>query len=261
MDFDLYAAALEGERRSRGPENLIVLETVASTNALARRLVAEYETEGQAAVPVLLLAFEQTAGRGRLGRSWASASGKGVYATRVARVADAGRLALLPLAVGVGLCRALARFGCRLKWPNDLVIETAGERRKLGGVLIEASSKAAGGSTAVVGFGVNVLQQESELPAAATSLALASSGPVALAEVTWDLVAELEQELDRLADGSFRVASYTELSVHRAGEPISCRVGNGTVSGGFAGFTDEGRLILGNGAERTVVSAGEVIEP
>lgn len=261
MDFDLYAAALAEERRSRGPENVIVLEAVPSTNLLARKLAAEYESEGQAAVPVLLLAFEQTAGRGRQGRSWESARGKGVYATRVARIADAGRLSLLPLAVGAGLCRALAAFGCRLKWPNDLVIERAGERRKLGGVLIEASSHPEGGSTALVGFGVNVLQEASELPAGGTSLALLGADHLSLAAVTWDLVAGLEQQLASLAEGSFEVSSYRDLLVHRPGEPISCRLGDRTVSGELAGITDEGRLILAHGGEKTVVSAGEVVEP
>lgn len=261
MDFELYVAALDRERRRRAPENVLVLESVSSTNSLARKVVAEYETEGQPAVPVLLLAFEQTAGRGRLGRTWTSARGKGVYATRVAQVADAGRLALLPLAVGLGLCRPLAALGCRLKWPNDLVIEAAGQRRKLGGVLIEASPRPEGRSTAVVGFGVNVLQEVGEIPDTATSLALAGADRPSLAAVTWELVEGVERELGRLEDGSFRASDYIELSVHRRGERIACRVGEETVSGDFAGFSDEGRLILETAGERKVVSAGEIVEP
>jgi BirA family biotin operon repressor/biotin-[acetyl-CoA-carboxylase] ligase len=260
VDFELYVAALERERRSRGPENVMILETVPSTNVLAKKIVAEYETEGEAAVPVLLLALEQTAGRGRLGRTWTSARGRGVYATRVTRVADAGRLALLPLAVAVGLCRALAPLGCRVKWPNDLVIETAGRRRKVGGVLIEASSREAS-TSAIVGFGVNVLQTEAEMPPTGTSLALAGGARPSLAALTWELVASVEQALGQLADGSFRVADYAELSIHRPGERISCRVGEDTVFGEFAGFSDDGRLILEFGGGRTTVSAGEIVEP
>jgi BirA family biotin operon repressor/biotin-[acetyl-CoA-carboxylase] ligase len=261
VDFDLYVAALGRERRSRGPENVMVLETVASTNSLARKIVAEYENEGEVAVPVLLLAYGQTAGRGRHGRSWTSVSGKGVYATRVARFADAEVLARLPLAVGSGLCRALSVRGCRLKWPNDLVIEEGGERRKLGGVLIEATTQPDGAATAIVGFGVNVLQEKGDLPETGTSLVLSGVAAPSLAAVTWDLVAAVEQELERVADGSFEVAEYAALSVHRPGERISCRVGERTVEGGFGGFAADGRLILVDGAERTLVSAGEIVEP
>lgn len=259
MDFDLYVAALGRERRSRGPENVMVLETIASTNTLARKIVAEYENEGEPAVPVLLLAYGQTAGRGRHGRSWESASGKGVYATRVARFADAAVLSPLPLAVGTGLCRALAR-GCRLKWPNDLILEEDGERRKLGGVLIEATTQPDGGATAIVGFGVNVLHERADLPETGTSLTLSGVVSPSLAAVTWDLVAAVEETLERVADGTFEAADYAALSVHRPGERISCRVGERTVAGAFAGFAPDGRLILVDGAERTLVSAGEIVE-
>lgn len=257
----------------------MVLETVASTNTLARKIVAEYENEGEATVPMLLLAYGQTAGRGRHGRRWESASGKGVYATRVARFADAAALSLLPLAVGTGLCRGLALSAgrrCRLKWPNDLVIEEDDRRRKLGGVLIEATAQppsaasaataltaatAVTAITAVIGFGVNVLQQRADLPETGTSLALSGAAAPALAAVTWGLVEALERELERVAAGRFAVAEYAELSVHRPGERIVCRVGERTVAGAFAGFAGDGRLILEDGAERRLISAGEMVEP
>ena len=88
VEFDRYVEGLERRRDRRGPENLVVLPVVASTNALARSIITEYQNEGQTLHPFLVLALEQSGGRGRQGRTWSSPSGKGVYATRVLPVAD-----------------------------------------------------------------------------------------------------------------------------------------------------------------------------
>ena len=108
MDFDRYVEGLERRRGGRGPENLVVLPSVASTNALARSVITEYQNEGQTLHPLLVLALEQSGGHGRQGRNWSSPRGKGVYATRVLQVADPALLQTLPLLVGTGLCRALS---------------------------------------------------------------------------------------------------------------------------------------------------------
>ena len=177
MDFDRYVEGLERRRDRRGPENLVVLPSVASTNALARSVIAEYQNEGQTLHPLLILTLEQSGGRGRQGRNWSSPRGKGVYATRVLQVSDPALLQTLPLLVGVGLCRALSlhlppQSPCRLKWPNDLRVEVGGERRKIGGILIEASVRPGEESVAIVGFGVNYLHAAADLPETATSLVL-----------------------------------------------------------------------------------------
>ncbi len=133
VDFARYVLDLERSRpRSaagggrRGPENLVILASTVSTNAVARGLAGDYESEGLDLIPTLILAFEQTGGRGRQGRSWSSPRGRGVYATLAQPYAQAELLPALPLLVGVGLCRALAPHlphgGCRLKWPNDLLV-------------------------------------------------------------------------------------------------------------------------------------------
>lgn len=263
MDFDRYVEDLQRRRNSRGPENLTVLARVDSTNSLARAIVAEYQSEEQTLHPLLVLALEQSGGRGRQGRSWSSPRGKGVYATRVVTVSDPALLQTLPLLVGVGLCRALAPHlpaPCRLKWPNDLMVETGGERRKIGGVLIEASVRPEEGATAIVGFGVNYLHGADELPETATSLALLGGGAVSLADLTWDLVEGVEAELAHVGDMASAVEDYRALSIHRPGERIACRVGETLVEGTFVGFDETGRLVLESGGKQTSVAAGEVIE-
>ena len=133
MSFAGYVAELR-ELRERsghhGLENMVVLRSVASTNLLARDIALDYESEGIDLSPLLILAYEQSGGRGRQGRTWSSPAGQGVYATVLLPFSDPRPLQSLPLLVGVGLCRALAPHlpgGCRLKWPNDLLAEGAGQ--------------------------------------------------------------------------------------------------------------------------------------
>jgi len=259
---ELDRARPEGERR---PENLVVVRRVSSTNQLARAIVADYESEAQDLHSLLILALEQSGGRGRQGRSWSSPEGKGVYATRVLSVRDIELLQSLPMLVGLGLCRALSPHlpvPCRLKWPNDLVVETSAGRKKIGGILIEALIHPGEGAAVIIGFGVNHSHEGEDLPETGTSLrSLGGPGAeVPLVELTWDLVTGLERELDRLEDTASAVESYRELSVHRPGDAISCRVGEQVVEGTFLGFDDRGRLRLDRHGEEILVASGEVIE-
>ncbi len=265
--FTRYLAELDRARPSgeRGPENLVVVRRVASTNQLARDIVADYELEAQDLHALLIIALEQSGGRGRQGRSWSSPAGKGVYATRVLSMRNPELLQSLPMLVGLGLCRALSRHlpvPCRLKWPNDLVVDTAEGRKKIGGILIEALVHPGEGAAAIIGFGVNHSHEKEDLPETGTSLArLGGPGAeIPLVELTWDLVTGLERELAHLEEPAYAIESYRELSVHRPGDAISCRIGDAVVEGTFQGFDERGRLRLERGGEETLVASGEVIE-
>lgn len=269
MDFASYLREILELRPppdERGPRNLAVLEKVASTNLLAKAVAADYHRECQEMPEALFLAYEQTGGRGRLGRSWSSPAGRGVYAT-LSRPIDAASgsraLATLPLLVGVGLCRGLdphLAAPCRLKWPNDLL---AGGR-KIGGILIESMVRPGACAMVMMGFGVNHGQSAAELPVEhATSLALAGGAgrEVGLPRLTWELVAALERELEHLGDEGYAVAAYRERSVHRPGDHLAARTGEETVEGRFAGFDGQGHLLLAlDGGEEVRIASGEVIE-
>jgi BirA family transcriptional regulator, biotin operon repressor / biotin---[acetyl-CoA-carboxylase] ligase len=263
VGYDRYfQELLERSRRGGGPENVVILSEVGSTNALARAVATHYQSEDEKLRPLVLLAFEQTGGRGRQGRSWSSPAGKGAYVTRVIEAADPGLLQTLPLLVGVGLCRALSAHlpvPCRLKWPNDLLVEVAGERRKIGGILIEALVRPGESSLGLIGFGVNLFHDAEDLPETGTSLRLLG-GNGSLADLTWDLVEGVEAELTHLGDHAYAVASYRPLSVHQPGERIVCRLGDSVIEGTFAGFDETGRLLLDSDGRRIPVAAGEVIE-
>jgi len=132
---------------------LFVHESVPSTNDLARRLAEEGAGEGTA-----VLALEQTRGRGRLGRSWASPPG-GLYLSVVLRPRlPPARWPLLSLAVALGAASGAAeasRQQVMLKWPNDLVTSGA----KVGGILLEAAA-----DHAVAGIGINASSPPAALP-------------------------------------------------------------------------------------------------
>lgn len=131
--------------------DLKILSTIDSTNRYARDHVAKSELSG-----VVILSESQTAGRGRLGKVWASPFAANVYMSIIWRF-DLGAEALqgLSLAVGVGVRRSLARLGVsgvRLKWPNDVYCEG----KKLGGILLEVVGDPKGQCTVIIGVGINV---------------------------------------------------------------------------------------------------------
>ncbi|NJK36097.1 MAG: biotin--[acetyl-CoA-carboxylase] ligase, partial [Oscillatoriales cyanobacterium SM2_2_1] len=124
-------------------------DTVDSTNALAWRMIARREAEHG----IVIIANQQTAGRGQFGRPWQAAPG-GVYLSVVWQPpCPAAQSPLLTIAVAWGLAIALQGVGAavRLKWLNDLILE----RRKLGGILTETRMLGDRLVYAVVGVGIN----------------------------------------------------------------------------------------------------------
>jgi BirA family transcriptional regulator, biotin operon repressor / biotin---[acetyl-CoA-carboxylase] ligase len=127
-----------------------LLASTTSTLDVAHRLASQGTPAG-----TLVIADEQTAGRGRGGKSWASAPGAGLWLTLVERPSDTSGLDVLSLRVGLAAARALDRFAAepiRLKWPNDLYID----RGKLAGILVEARWRDSSLEWVAIGLGVNV---------------------------------------------------------------------------------------------------------
>jgi BirA family biotin operon repressor/biotin-[acetyl-CoA-carboxylase] ligase len=266
VNFSQFVSGLEAQRRDRPsqePDELLAVPVADSTNLLARRLAESFENETEMVPSLLVLALEQTGGRGRRGRTWSSPAGCGVYASRVLHSASLASLQRLPLLTGVGLAAGLAEatdLPVRLKWPNDLVVEVAGRRRKLGGVLIETWSGASGELSACIGFGINLSHSAEELPEAGISLRQLGVERLDLAQLAWSLALGLERELARREEEEDVTERYRALSVHRPGEPLTCALPEGEVSGTFEGFDEAGRLRLATAAGERLLAAGEVIE-
>ncbi|WP_347257639.1 biotin--[acetyl-CoA-carboxylase] ligase [Methylocaldum sp.] len=128
---------------------LDICDEIDSTNTHLMRLAAKGAPSG-----AVCLAETQTAGKGRIGRSWLSPLGANIYLSVLWRFDDHSLVAGLSLAVGVAVIRALDRMGIigvGLKWPNDILWED----RKLGGILLEVAGEAHGGCAVIVGLGLN----------------------------------------------------------------------------------------------------------
>jgi len=240
------------------PENVVVFERVDSTNLAARRIAEEYTRDDATPPRALLVALAQEQGRGRHGRIWKSPVGLGVYATLVLPRASGEERVTLPLLVAAALCRALQGYlggRCRLKWPNDLVVDGA----KLGGILIESQVRGGEDGPLIVGFGVNHGHRPHELPPGATSLRVEGAALPPLGALAWELTAAVLGELERAGDSAYAVAQYAPLSAHRVGDRLRCQMGGERLEGVFAGFDPRGFLRLRAQDGERLVSAGEVI--
>lgn len=238
-----------------------MLESVPSTNTLARTVIEDYFSEQLGPPRFLLVAWEQTRGRGRRGREWRSPAGGGVYATLALPLERSRDLQTLPLLAAVGLCATLDRHTrrrCRLKWPNDLLVAGA----KIGGILVESVGRGNRLLAAIVGFGVNRLlpQSPAALPAGGvTALAAECDEPPPLDVLVWELVDGIDRELTRLAEPRYAIARYEELSAHRPGDRIRMHVDDRLVEGVFRGFDERGFLRLEIGGRVRLLTAGDVV--
>lgn len=216
--------------------------------------------EDAGGAPRVLVALEQTAGRGRRGRAWTAHAGDSLtFSLRYRFAVRADALAGLSLVVGVALADALAAggsAGIALKWPNDLM--RAGG--KLGGVLIELTSAQAGSTTAVIGVGINLALPPSDHYACP---------PAALFDLTPDrerwlvtaaaLIDALAAALPLFAEGGFAAFAdrWNHYNLH-AGQPVTVSGERLTLHGICIGADRDGALLLdtGHGIER--VLAGDV---
>ncbi|MBW7460450.1 biotin--[acetyl-CoA-carboxylase] ligase, partial [Paenibacillus sepulcri] len=159
-----------------------LLDSVDSTQNVAQRLAEEGAPEG-----TLVIAEQQTSGRGRMGRNWVSPSGKGVWMSMVLRPGIPLQFApQLTLLAAVALCRALksiAPLDIGIKWPNDLLIGG----KKISGILLESTAEDERLRYVVAGIGISVNLEEADYPQElleiATSLRIVLGRPVERSEV------------------------------------------------------------------------------
>lgn len=244
------------------PENVVLLRSVPSTNRLARHIAGEYLKESETVPGALVLALEQTAGRGRHGRSWSSPAGLGLYATLILPLDDLDELPRLPLLAGVGLAQALNQHlggACRLKWPNDLMVGG----KKLGGILIETETRRQLAPVALIGFGINYGHAPEQLPiTASTSVAIECQQPPTLGKLAGELVGSLYSALQWRRDNQETLRLYDEFSLHRPGDIVRCRLGGGVpLEGVFLGFDQRGYLRMRSGEREVLLNSGDLEVP
>ena len=253
----LVQAYLGGRPR---PLRLVCLDRVDSTNSEAERQLA-----AGCAVPLVILAREQTAGRGRRGRVWHSPAAGNLYCTFVFRPKlEPVHMQDFTLWMGLNICELLANF-CKiqpgLKWPNDLLVQ----ERKAGGMLTEARIDADQIRDLVFGLGLNLNGRTADLPRdlqrTATSLAEATGKPVDLNRFAAALIGRVLAAYGQFVGGDYRdkfADLWKSYDVLR-GRPVSVVQGARTITGTATGIDDEGSLIVRLTSGRTErFRAGEV---
>lgn len=259
MPFESFAARVE---RDHAPSRsaLVVVRSLPSTNDLGRHIVGEYLRDNRSVPATDIVAWKQTGGRGRHDRAWSSPGGAGVWVSMVRGLENPARVQRLPLAVGVGLVRALRPWvggECGLKWPNDVVVEG----RKLAGILVEGvtlGSRAA----AVLGFGVNVTRDLDSIDAPNATSVLFEIEAEATAPDLVDVASACFREVGRAlesADPSMLEAFRAAL-VHRPGDALRCRIGDTLVEGAFVDVDERGLLVLDTEDGQQTIAAAEVLD-
>jgi BirA family transcriptional regulator, biotin operon repressor / biotin---[acetyl-CoA-carboxylase] ligase len=245
--------------------SLRVLARTGSTNA---DLLAEARTGAPAGA--VLVAEEQTAGRGRLDRSWESQPGGALTFSVLLRPSQVppSRRGWLPLLTGVAIAsalRAAAGLQVGLKWPNDVLVSSGspGGGGKLAGILAEQA-----GDVIVVGVGLNVSASQDELPSAqATSLWLQGAPGLDREAILVTALRELEQWYLRWrettppgdADESGLRAGYLRYCV-TVGQDVRVELPGGNVLAGRAVDVDSaGCLLVSADGAVHAVSAGDVV--
>jgi BirA family transcriptional regulator, biotin operon repressor / biotin---[acetyl-CoA-carboxylase] ligase len=207
-----------------------------STNERARELAAAGAPHG-----ALVTAAEQTAGRGRQGRTWTAPPGRALLLSVVLRVDEP---ALVPLAAGVAVAEAVGDHA-RIKWPNDIHVDG----RKVAGILVEGRPQE---GWAVLGIGLNVaLRQEDFPPELQDTAGTLGKEPADLEPTLQALLATLERWL--AASQTDVIAAWRERDALQ-GQPIAWNDGSGKA----VGIDEAGRLLVGTSSGTVALDAGEV---
>ena len=232
-----------------------ISDSIDSTNAEALRLV-----DAGCAAPFLVLAEQQTAGRGRRGRKWVSPFAQNAYYSLVLRI-EAGlrQLEGLSLVVGLAVMQALRESGVRgagLKWPNDVLVG----QKKIAGILLELVGDPADICHVVLGIGINVnMQRADEVDQQWTSVQLETGFPVDRNALVAQLGLQLQGYLDQHRKGGF-VALQEEWEQNHAwqGRPVSLIAGVNQVDGVVLGVDRQGALRLDVDGVEKIYSGGEL---
>lgn len=184
----LLAHELQWELKTKKiGKKIFCYETVGSTNIIAYKFGEDGAEEG-----AIVTAETQTKGKGRLGRSWVSPKGVGIYLSCILRPriipVEVPKITLVSAVAVVKAIREISGANAFIKWPNDILIEG----RKVCGILTEMKAEQDKVEFIVVGIGVNVNTPKKDLPPEATSLKEESGKTVSRVALAKKILEELE---------------------------------------------------------------------
>jgi BirA family transcriptional regulator, biotin operon repressor / biotin---[acetyl-CoA-carboxylase] ligase len=263
-DFaDALAARADRLRGFAGP--VIWYDTVSSTNDMADRAASAGAGHG-----AVVAADCQESGRGRMGRTWHSPPGAGLYISAVLRpdqmsVADSGTsvaaASRITLTAGVACAEALRNatgLPAAIKWPNDVVVGP----RKVCGILAEAASANGRLQHVILGYGINVLTASypPEIAERATSIEAELGRSVDRAAVFAESLACLAERIRQLSAGGFSAMldAWRSLSPSSKGARVEIATSAGWTEAVTAGVDPDGALLAKAGGAVRRVIAGEV---
>lgn len=259
-DWDLaperLAAVLSTQRLGR---RYVFLPSCGSTNDEVASRAGLGEAEG-----LLVASDRQAHGRGRRGRTWHSPPGENLYFSLLLRPALAAhQVAPLALLAGAALARTLAGLGLspRLKWPNDVLLDTPQGLRKVAGILTEMASEGGRVRHVVVGIGVNVSTRAfpTELAQRATSLAQVGDRAFERLPIVASFLAVFEPAYDDfVAQGpAGALAAWQRFAL--LGQACWVEAGAGRLAGVAEAVDETGALLMRTPDGRLVpVHAGEI---
>ncbi len=232
-------------------QRVIYLPTTGSTNDVAKSLAAQGAPEG-----IVVVADEQTAGRGRMGRCWWAPPGTCLLCSILFRPdlppIQAQRLTMLCSLAAANAIRKVAGLQVALKWPNDLVVKSqisslkSQDWRKLAGILTETGVLGGRLEFVVVGIGINVNVEPEVLPTlapGATSILAETGREVDRATLLAALLAEVEVRYARLRAGESPHAEWAA-RLATLGQSVEVITSGGILAGVAEAVDEDGALLL-----------------
>lgn len=239
-------------------QHILAYQQVRSTNDIAIR-----EAENGAAEGTVVIADQQTMGRGRLGRSWHSPPGAGAYISIILRPscppAKAPGISLMTALALAETLEAACPNKVKIKWPNDVLLDGG----KTAGILTELSAEHDQINHLVVGVGLNINQEADDFPEdirmAATSVRLAAGRIIERVPLTRRFLAQFEREYSVYREHFLhpllpRLRHYSSL----IGRRVRLQSGNDWIDGTAVDIAEDGSLVVDRNGRMTAVSGGEV---
>jgi BirA family biotin operon repressor/biotin-[acetyl-CoA-carboxylase] ligase len=259
---DILAPSLVRAELGDSPmgRNIVHYFRIDSSNAVALRLAAEGAEHG-----TVVLAEEQTAGRGRLGRAWFSEKASGIYASIILRPPLAPAAApVLTLMAGLAAQKAVSTatgLAVDIRWPNDLLVNG----KKVCGILTEMSAEVDLLHAVVLGIGINVNHtlMPPELENVATSLRMEARRGLSRVQILVALLREIERHYQLLLKGKSRAITerWEAASSFAHGKRVYVVTAAGRAPATTRGLDSSGALQVqyDDGRQESLV-AGEVVE-
>lgn len=248
-----------GLRTKKWGTAVYAYQEIDSTNNMAKILAAEGAAEG-----TVVIAEKQNRGKGRLGRSWSSPTGGGLWFSVIFRPACKPVLAPQLIFIGaVAACKALRKttgLPVQIKWPNDLLLEG----KKICGILTELSAEIDMVNYVVMGIGINVNQMSDDFPedlqGTATSLAIAAGHSFRRVELMQEIIFELESEYQLFQKAGFaQTLEKWRLYNCTLGQNVQVITGKDCFTGFALDIDNEGQLlVVDKEGKTTTVVVGDV---